>query len=132
MRNTNITRLDSKGRILIPAHIRKRIGAGEGTEMVIVPDNENRHAKILPLVNGKTAEFRLLINDAPGSLARIANIFVDYNIDIIMSQSRCVMKGKLAEWDIIADVSECNGNINQLKNALMSSDLVRSIDLVKK
>ena len=132
MRNTNITKLDSKGRILIPIHIRKSIGADEGMEIVIIPDHEKHQARILPLVTEKTAEFKLLMVDHTGSLAQIANTFADYNIDIIMSQSRTIVKGKLAEWDIIADISDCNGNINQLKNSLLTSKLIKSVDLVKR
>jgi len=132
MRNSNITKLDSKGRILIPIHIRKMIGADEGTEMVIIPNNEKSHAKIMPLIKEKTAEFKMLMQDNPGSLAQIASTFADYNIDIVMSQSRTVVKGKLAEWDVIADISECNGNLNQLKNNLMTSKLIKSVELVKR
>ena len=132
MRNSNIIRVDSKGRVLIPIHIRKLMDTNEGTEMVIIPDNEKKQARILPLIKDKTAEFRMMMNDVPGSLAQVANIFVEYNIDIIMSQSRTLMRGKLAEWDIIADISECNGNIKQLKNTLLTSKLIKSVELMKR
>ncbi len=132
MRNTNITKLDSKGRILIPIHIRKMMNADDGMEMVIIPDNERHQARILPLTREKTAEFKIFMNDMPGSLAGVANTFSDYNVDIIMSQSRSITKGKLAEWDIIADISECNGNLNQLKTDLENSKLIKSVELVKR
>ena len=132
MRNSNITKIDSKGRILIPIHIRKILKADDGTEVVIIPDNEKRQARLLPLAKEKTAEFKLLMSDIPGALAQIANVFVDYNVDIIMSQSRTIIKGKLAEWDIIADISECNGNTNELRKSLMASKLIKSVELVKR
>lgn len=130
MRNTNITRIDSKGRILIPIHIRKLMNVEDGTEMVIIPDNEKKQARILPLIKEKTAEFKLMMDDHPGSLAHIANIFSDFNVDIIMSQSRTITKGKLGEWDVIADISNCNGNLKQFKETLMDSKFVKSVELV--
>jgi len=132
MKHSNIAKIDSKGRILIPIHIRKLMGAEEGTEIVLLPDGENRHAKMLPLVKEKTAKFRMLINDLPGSLAAIANTFAEYDVDIIMSQSRTLTKGKLAEWDLITDVSKCNGNLKELKNNLLASKLIKTIEMVEK
>jgi len=130
MRNSNITKLDSKGRILIPIHIRKQIEAANGTEMIIIPDNEKKQARILPLIKEKTAEFKLLMNDHPGSLASIASMLSEYDIDIIMSQSSTISKGRLAEWNVIADISRCNGNLKNLKNNLMASKFIRKVDIL--
>ncbi len=135
MRNSNIVKLDSKGRILIPIHIRDMLKADEGTEVIIIPDKKNAHMKILPLVNGKTAEIKLLLNDLPGSLANIANILSEHDIDIIMSESRTLAKGKLAEWDVIVDTSNFNKGNNGfegLKERLLNSELVKSVEVVRK
>jgi bifunctional DNA-binding transcriptional regulator/antitoxin component of YhaV-PrlF toxin-antitoxin module len=132
MRNSNIVRLDSKGRILIPIHIRNTLKADEGTEVVIIPDKNNSHMKVLPLVNGKTAEIRLLLNDLPGSLASIANMLSEHDIDIIMSESRTLAKGKLAEWNVIVDTSNFNNGFEGLKQRLLNSELVKNVEVVRK
>jgi len=132
MRNSNIVKLDSKGRVLIPIHIRNMLKADEGTDVVIIPDKNNGHMKILPLVNGKTAEIRLLLNDLPGSLASIANILAEYDIDVIMSESRTLARGQLAEWDVVVDTSNFTKDFNHLKERLLNSNLVKNVDVVRK
>jgi len=131
MRNTNIAKLDSKGRLLIPSHIRKFLNADEGTEVIILPDNEKTEARILPLVRDKTAEFRITMSDTPGSLALIADILARYNINVLMSKSRSIVKGKVAEWDLIVDTSVCNGKLEKMKSSLLGSNLVKNMDIVR-
>ena len=113
MRKSNIAKIDSKGRILLPVHVRRSMNTEDGTEFVIFP--EDGCIKILPLLKGKTAELRFLINDAPGSLAAVANALSDFGVNIIMSQSRTMPKNKTAEWDIIADITGLNGGFENIK-----------------
>ena len=131
MRNSNITRVDSKGRILIPIHIRKMLGADDGTEIIIIPDHDRSQVRMLPLVREKTAEIRILMNDAPGSLAHIADSLAAHNVNIIMSESRTIQKGKTAEWDVIIDTSEANGSMDKLKNELEKSRDIKKVDIVR-
>jgi len=130
MRNTNIARLDSKGRILIPSHIRKFLNAEEGTEVIILPDGEKSEARILPLVRDKTAEFRITMTDSPGSLAVIADILARYNVNVLMSKSRSIVKGKIAEWDLIVDTSACSGKIERMRSSLLGSTLIKNMDIL--
>ena len=131
MRNTNIARLDSKGRILIPSHIRKFLNVDDGTEVIILPDNEKSEARILPLVRDKTAEFRITMADSPGSLAVIADILARYNINVLMSKSRSIVKGKVAEWDLIVDTSVCNGKIERMKSNMLGSNLIKNMEILR-
>ncbi len=131
MRNSNITRVDSKGRILIPIHIRKMLGADDGTEIMIIPEHDKSQVRMLPLVRDKTAEVRILMNDVPGSLAHIADALAGHNVNIIMSESRTIMRGKLAEWDVIIDTSEANGSIDKLKGELEKSSNIKKVEIMR-
>jgi len=131
MRNSNITRVDSKGRVLIPIHIRKMLGADDGTEIIIIPEHDKSQVRMLPLVREKTAEMRLLMNDVPGSLAHIANSLASHNVNIIMSESRTIVKGKTAEWDVIVDTSEANGSMEKLKGELEKSRDIKKVEIVR-
>ncbi|MBM3303793.1 MAG: ACT domain-containing protein [Candidatus Aenigmarchaeota archaeon] len=131
MRNSNITRVDSKGRILIPIHIRKMLGADDGTEIIIIPEHDRSQVRMLPLVREKTAEIRILMNDVPGSLAHIADSLAAHNVNIIMSESRTIQKGKLAEWDVIIDTSEANGSTEKLRGELERSRDIRKVEVVR-
>ncbi len=130
MRNTNISKLDSKGRLLIPSHIRKFLSVDEGTEVIILPDNEKAEARILPLVRDKTAEFRITMADSPGSLALIADTLAKYNVNVLMSKSRSIVKGKLAEWDLIVDTSGCNGRLEKMKTSILNSSLIKNMEIL--
>ena len=130
MRNSNISRMDSKGRLLIPAHIRGLLNVDEGTEIMILPGSEKSEARILPLVRDKTMELRITMADSPGSLAVIADMLAKYNIGVLMSKSRSIIKGKTAEWDLIVDTSECSGKIERMKSLLLSTRLIKSMEIL--
>ncbi|MBL7206232.1 MAG: ACT domain-containing protein [Candidatus Aenigmarchaeota archaeon] len=130
MKNSNITKLDQKGRILIPKHIRDVLKADDGTEIILIPDNENSQVKLLPLLRDKTAEIRILIDDAPGSLAKIADLFSQYGVNIVMSESRTLVRGKTAEWDIITDISELNGEMETIKEKILNSGVVKKMEIL--
>ena len=132
MRSSNIVKLDSKGRMLIPIHVRKFLGVDDGTELIIVEDNDKQQIRILPLVKEKTAELRFTLEDIPGSLAYVADMLANYNMNIIMSESRTLTKGRKAEWDVIVDTSECNGTLEQFKKEVMNSGKVKNLEVVKK
>jgi AbrB family looped-hinge helix DNA binding protein len=130
MKNSNITKIDSKGRILIPNHIRKDMNVKEGTEIVLIPDT-NGQVRMFPLVKEKTVKFKFMLSDLPGSLASIASILAEYKVNIIMSESKTLLRHNLAQWDIIADISECDGNLEKLKTILQKMPTVKNVELVK-
>lgn len=125
IKNFNITRLDSKGRILVPFHIRDRLGLKEGTE-VLIADNANE-LKIFPLANN-IAEIRIMLNDAPGFLAKILEILDKYNINILMCMSKTLERGKLAEWNSIADIAKCK-DIKKMERKLLSMDFIKKVEI---
>ena len=88
----------------------------KGTEMLLVPDNEKSTVRMLPLSKEKTAIIKLLIKDEPGSLATVANILAEKHINIIMSESKTLIKGKFAEWKLIVDTSECDGDLKKIED----------------
>ena len=132
MRNSNIVKLDSKGRVLIPIHVRKFLNVEDGTELIIVEDNDKQQVRVLPLIKEKTAELRFMIGDMPGSLAYIADTLANYKINIIMSESRTLVKGKMAEWDVIVDTSECNGSLDQFKKEVTGSGKIKDVEILRK
>ncbi len=110
----DIVRIDSKGRVTIPAHIREELGMQEGSYAVAQMDREAK-AVTVSLFAGSRAkliEMSLKIPDRPGALARAARTLSELNIDLMMSSSRTIRKGDCAEWVVIADISQ-NGKTPQ-------------------
>ncbi len=132
MRNSNIVKLDAKGRMLIPIHVRKFLGLDDGTELIIVEDNKKQQIRILPLIKEKTAELRFTLGDMPGSLAYVADTLAAYNMNIIMSESKTLVKGRTAEWDVIVDTSECSGTLDQLKKEIAESGKIEEVEILRK
>lgn len=129
IKNFNVVRIDSKGRIVVPFHIREYMGLESGTE-VVISNNEKKEMRIFPLING-TAKYTILMSDKPGSLATILKTFAMHNVDILMSTSRAIERGKLAEWSAIMDISACK-DIKKLDNALEATSVVKKVRAEKK
>ena len=114
--NFNITRLDSKGRITVPFHIREYMGIKDGSEFLII-NNENKEIRVFPLLKGKIAHLKIVISDRPGSLSKILNLVAKNNLDILTSTSKSIERGKTAEWTAIVDISMCK-NIKRVEQEL--------------
>jgi len=123
----NVVKLDSKGRILIPYHIRELLDIADGSEFLIM-SNYNGEVKLLPLLKGKTAEIRIMVEDKPGNLTQITQILAKANIDIVMSQMKVLERGHLAEWHAITDISKCE-NPKKLNADLSKVPVVKRITI---
>jgi len=130
MRNFNIVKLDSKGRLLVPFHIREYLDLKDGAEFIIL-NNEKRELKILPLIKGETAEIRILMDDSPGSLAKIVDRLSSEGVDILMSQSKTIERGELAEYHAIADVSKVK-DLKRITNDISHLKNVKKVELIEK
>ena len=131
MDNSNIVKMDSKGRILIPVHIRNHMSIEEGTEMIIVPDNDKNHFKILPIAKDSTAEMSLLLHSSPRTLAAVADALSANAFSILVSESRRI-GDELTEWRIIVDMKSGSTGIDELTDIISGVEGVRSLDVVRK
>lgn len=129
IKNFNIVRIDSKGRIIIPFHIRDYLGLKEGTEL-IVSNNGRKELKIFPLLEN-TAQVEILLSDTPGSLAKILDVLTAHNADILMSTSKTIERGKMAEWVAILDISECK-SVKSIESELNSLDVAKKVKMAEK
>ena len=130
IKNFNVVRLDSKGRIIVPFHIRDYLGLKEGTEL-IVTNNEKKELRIFPLMNGDSAILRTIMSDAPGSLSRVLGVVARNKVDILMSMSRTIEKGRLAEWSAIVDISLCK-DVKKFENDMKSMKIIKKLEVEKK
>ncbi|MCQ5376814.1 MAG: ACT domain-containing protein [Candidatus Methanomethylicia archaeon] len=129
--NEEIIRIDSKGRVTIPSRIRDELGMQEGS-YVVVRSNKDEKCAIVGLFAGAKArlvEMTLKIPDRPGALARAARALSELNIDLMMSSSRTLKKGDVAEWVVIADVSEVKLSIQEIKEKILSNRSAVSVEI---
>src|SRR3989338_1008392 len=129
MKTINVVRLDSKGRLLIPYHIREMMSLNNRTEMMII-NNEMKEIRVFPLLNNSAMKLKLVLKDSPGSVSVAARTLAEHKLEILMSEIKVIEKGKTAHWLAILDVSKCQ-NINASRKALESLDAVSFVELTK-
>jgi prephenate dehydratase len=115
--------------MIIPFHIRDYLGLKEGTEL-IVSNNGVKELKIFPLLEN-TAEIEIIIYDTPGSLAKILDNLATQGVDVLMSSSKIIERGKLAEWSAIIDIKNCK-NPQNLQKELNHMDIVKKATIYRK
>jgi AbrB family looped-hinge helix DNA binding protein len=130
VKNFNIVKLDSKGRLLVPYHIRELFDLDDGDEFVIIT-NSNREIKMLPLVKGNSAELTLQVEDSPGSLAKITRTLAKFNASIILSQLKVIERGHLAEWHAFLDLTDSK-NFRKMIAELNATKFVKSVECREK
>lgn len=127
IRNFNIVRIDTKGRIIVPSHIRDYLGLKEGTEL-IVANNGNKELRIFPLLNGSTARISVTAAETPASLPKILDVLFKNKVEILVSMTKSIDRGKLLEWTAIADTSGC-GNAKKLEGMLKRMKFVEKAEV---
>jgi AbrB family looped-hinge helix DNA binding protein len=105
MKHTEILKVDSRGRIVIPRSMRKALGLVENSQIMAISDSETKEIKLIPLPfteEGSFIKIQILIPDVPGSLARIASVFADLRLSLIYGETVVIKKGEQAEWTVIS------------------------------
>jgi AbrB family looped-hinge helix DNA binding protein len=118
-----IVRVDSKGRVTIPAYMRGDLGMREGAYTSVRINREERTLTIGLFAGAKAnlVEIRMRIQDRPGALARVARTLSELSVDLLSSTSRTLKKGELAEWVVIADFSQSSKNPEDIKKRVLEN-----------
>jgi len=127
----DFTTMDSKSRITIPIKIRKVLGLSEGMRFLVVANVPRKEIRIIPLIQlqAKVYRIRIVMLDRPGVLARVAGLLAEENVDLLMTESRTVRRGELAEWVVMADLSGCRLDALELIERIKGLDFVRSVEV---
>jgi len=118
------SKIDGKGRLLLPKGVRRALGLEEGSEIVI--SLEGRRAVLSPVFDENIVEMRIIMGDAAGTLAKIAEFLSKNKFDIIMSESRSLERAKNAEWDV---VGKFKGDLSSLVSKLIGMEYVKDVIL---
>ena len=129
----SIIKLDTRGRLVIPNEFREALKLKEGDEVLIGLDLKTDTLTISPIYGKATdlVKIEIEFGDTPGCLAKIAKKIADIKIDLIMTESKSSQRGKKARWSIVADISKSPYKINEIKQLLMQSGFVESINITK-
>jgi bifunctional DNA-binding transcriptional regulator/antitoxin component of YhaV-PrlF toxin-antitoxin module len=107
MPKTYLLKIDDRGRILIPQAVRDLMGLRPQSETVGTYDSERNVFTLMPArQGGYFVRIVFKISDQPGSLAKVANSLASSGINLVATSSTTLVPGKLAEWEVIADVDK--------------------------
>jgi AbrB family looped-hinge helix DNA binding protein len=129
MRMTEIVRIDSRGRITMPSHLREAVRLSEGMYVMLIADLDEKEVRIVPFADpeAKLIEFRIAFSDMPGALAKAANILASMGVDLLSSESRTLRRGKSAEWVVVADVSRCKCKLEELEQQIIAGGAAKEV-----
>lgn len=124
-----ISKVDEKGRLLIPSGVRKALGLEPGVEVLVGVNG--RIATLSPVLGPQSTAYslRIIMGDKPGSLAKIAAFLSKEGFDIIMSESRSLEREKSAEWDV---TGKYQGDFSSLVRKLKAQSFVSDIVVINK
>ncbi|MGC8831993.1 MAG: hypothetical protein ACP5PQ_05385 [Thermoproteota archaeon] len=106
MPKTYLLKIDDRGRILIPQAVRDMMGLRPQSETLGTYNSEKNVFTLMPVrQGGNFVRIVFKISDQPGSLAKVANSLASSGINLMATSSTTLVPGKLAEWEVIADVS---------------------------
>jgi AbrB family looped-hinge helix DNA binding protein len=131
-KETEILKIDSRGRIVIPRTMRKSLGLKENSQIMLISDSEAKEIKIIPLPFSEEKAFirlKISIDDKPGSLGRIASEFGVLGISLLYGETVVIKKGIEAEWNVLAPVVDMP--VEELKKALMERGGAKRVEIVE-
>ena len=116
MATSEIVRINEKGEIVIPANIRDAVGIVEGMHVMLKADLDRREIRILPFTTAEVdlVEFKITLAHIPGSLGKCATFLGNHKINMLASESRILQSGEIAEWIVVADISNCKENLRDI------------------
>jgi AbrB family looped-hinge helix DNA binding protein len=122
--------MDSKGRIFIPARVRSVLNIREGMKFMVIADLEKHEVRLVPLADEKSEVIKLtvLMSDVVGALSKVVNTLAAAGVDLLITQSRTIKRGELAEWVAIADFSKSSVGVEGVVEKLSSLDVVRKVE----
>jgi len=126
---TEIVRIDSRGRITMPSHLREAVRLSEGMYVMLIAELDEKEVRIVPFADpeAKLVEFRIAFSDMPGALAKAANILAMMGVDLLSSESRTLRRGKSAEWVVVADVSRCKCKLEELEQKIIEGGAAKEV-----
>ena len=121
MRESEILKIDSRGRIVIPRSMRKTLGLKENSFIMLISDPDESEIRMIPLPFSDEVAFvrlRIIMSDKPGALSQVAKVLGDLGLNLLYGQEVVIKKGVESEWSVISPLPS-DLTIEDLKHKLV-------------
>jgi len=128
-----LSKLDGRGRVMIPLSLREVLGLKEGSPVLIKLDDESESVRIIPFVTEgeELALITVEMSDAPGALSKILSLLSARGADIVKSESISSERGRSAEWRALVNISGCKLPASALRSLLLKEKVARAVRMTK-
>ncbi|MCX6777713.1 MAG: ACT domain-containing protein [Candidatus Micrarchaeota archaeon] len=129
MGRKSISKIDGKGRLLIPLEHRKELGITDNSKFIIRVSPSKRSLIITPFASSRDrlASIEIEMGDEMGALAKILALLANEKVDLIRTESTSDERGRKARWSAVVDISKCKKTGAELKKLLLDKKLARSV-----
>ncbi|MFA5106250.1 MAG: hypothetical protein WC506_04800 [Candidatus Micrarchaeia archaeon] len=115
-----ISKIDGKGRVLIPSKIRKSANLADDSAIIVSYDSDSNSVRIIPAFEKRLDRIEIGMGDVPGALSRLASALYIEGVDIVKSESVSMSRGKKARWLVTCKGME-HGQAERVKKRLLKS-----------
>ncbi|MBI2232931.1 MAG: AbrB/MazE/SpoVT family DNA-binding domain-containing protein [Candidatus Aenigmarchaeota archaeon] len=115
------TKLDAKGRISIPAHVRNSVGIRNGDRVAFVT-KDSKEITILPSISDSTATLTAIMSDHHKGMTRIINILNSHRISVISMESFTLERNEKFECNFVVGL-EGYSDIDALKKEIKDGSI---------
>lgn len=121
--------MDERGRIVIPKIVRDNLKLIEDSQLMMIADSETRTIKITPSGSAikNAVQYKITIEDTPGSLGKIAGAFGDLNISLFYGESMTIEKDKIAVWTVLGPSPE-ELSLEELRKYLIEKGVALEVE----
>ncbi|MEM0198911.1 MAG: ACT domain-containing protein [Desulfurococcaceae archaeon] len=126
-------KVDSKGRITIPAVIREMFNIREGMYLLMIADKNSKEIKLVPLpIAAKLVKLSVVLEDRVGVIAELTNFLASRNIDIISTKCVVLKREELGACEMVVDISKSDiSDLKQIEEELRRLEPVKNVEAFK-
>jgi AbrB family looped-hinge helix DNA binding protein len=99
-------KIDEKGRIVLPARYRDYLGLSSGDSLFASLDEKGQTIILSIHSDSDTYLLSIGMGDVPGTLAKLAKVLADNEVDLISTESHSVNRSRTAVWRVMCKLDK--------------------------